>query len=108
MDPVDVCAIFCNAVDNAIEASKKVQNPAKRRILLKADHIKGAVAIKISNYFDGEVVRQGERLLTTKSDKDFHGIGISSIRYSARKYQGDVDISAQNNLFVMKILLPEP
>jgi len=108
MDPVDVCAIFCNAVDNAIEASKKVQDPAKRRILLKADHVKGAVVIKISNYFDGEVVREGERLLTTKGDKDFHGIGISSIRYSARKYQGDVDISTRNSLFVMKILLPEP
>ena len=46
------------------------------------------------------------RLLTTKKEKEFHGYGIKSIRYTVGKYDGAVSIDAKENWFEMKILIP--
>ena len=43
------------------------------------------IIIKIENSFSGEIVRQGDRLLTTKKDGNIHGVGIESVEKSCRK-----------------------
>ena len=44
--------------------------------------------------------------MTTKEDKDFHGLGLKSVRYVVSKYQGNINIFQKDNLFVVDILLP--
>ena len=108
LDPVDVCAIFCNGVDNALEASRKVKGPEKRRILVKGGLHHGALLIKISNYYEHALRLEGERFLTTKPNREFHGIGLSSIRYSVEKYHGEMTISRREHIFTLRILIPQP
>ena len=49
---------------------------------------------------------QGGAFITTKRDKEFHGYGLKSIRYTVNKYDGAVSIDTKENWFDLKILIP--
>jgi hypothetical protein len=105
--PLDVCAIFGNAIDNAYEAALKVQEPNRRLIKVKAKMMGSFLAIRISNYYAQEPEIRDGKLLTNKEDKQLHGIGLNSIRHAAEKYGGSVDVQLdQPGIFVLKILIP--
>ena len=40
----------------------------------------------------------------TKGDKRFHGYGVKSIKFVCDRYDGDITIKAENNVFTMNIL----
>ena len=50
---------------------------------------------------------QGGIPLTTKSDKNYHGFGMKSIRQVVEKYGGSLTVNAENDLFRLMILLPQ-
>ena len=83
MDAVDVCSIFGNALDNAIESVMKTEDKEKRLIHLTVSKVKSFVMIRVENYFEGELKMDDGELVSTKTDKDFHGYGIKSIKYTA-------------------------
>ena len=106
MDAMDICSIFGNALDNAIESVTKIQEKEKRLIHLTVSRVKSFVMIRVQNYFEGGIdVGEGD-ILTTKKDKKFHGYGIKSIKYTANRYGGVVNIQAENQWFELKILIP--
>ncbi|MDQ9825894.1 GHKL domain-containing protein, partial [Acinetobacter sp. 163] len=47
-----------------------------------------------------------DNIITDKKDSFLHGIGISSIRNSVEKYNGNVEIKIEENRFVMIIYIP--
>ena len=60
----------------------------------------------VSNPFCGVVKKDSKgNLVTTKSDSENHGIGISSIKNAVLKYDGIVNILTNNNIFKIQILL---
>ncbi len=107
MDAMDICTIFGNALDNAIECEKKIDEIEKRMIHVSVFSKKNFLMIRVENYFPGELqdVVQGIPA-TTKPDKRNHGYGLKSIQYSARKYGGSVTIVQKDDWFILKILIP--
>lgn len=106
MKTMDICSIFGNALDNAIECELKIADKEKRLIHVSAYAQKNFLMIGFENYYEGEV-KLGEGLpVTTKEDAQFHGYGLKSIRYTVTKYGGAVDVSAQEQWFRLKILIP--
>lgn len=63
------------------------------------------IIIKIENSFSGEIVSQGDRLLTTKKDGNIHGVGIESVEKVAEKYDGWVSTSWGNKSFRTMLVL---
>ncbi|MCD8326811.1 MAG: GHKL domain-containing protein [Lachnospiraceae bacterium] len=106
MDAMDICTIFGNALDNAIEAVLEIEDKEKRLIHLTLTAQKGFVLIRVENYFEGKLKFDGGMPVSTKGDERFHGYGVKSIRYSAEKYGGTVSISAEKNWFDLKVLIP--
>lgn len=106
MDAMDICSVFGNALDNAIESVIKVKDKEKRLIHLTVTKVKSFVMIRVQNYFEGDIKSSDGNILTTKKDKKLHGYGIKSIKYTASRYDGVVNIQAQNNWFELKILIP--
>lgn len=104
----DLVAIFGNALENAIECELDVHDATKRYIGLRAARRKDIVVIHMENYCERVVPIEGGLPLTTKKDIDYHGFGMKSIRYAVKKYGGEVQISQENNSFVLNILLPCP
>ena len=108
VDVMDICSIFGNALDNAVESVLKITDKDKRLIHVTVSRQKEFLLIRFENYFEQDLQIDRGNLVSTKSDKDFHGYGIKSIRYTVEKYHGAVNIKADNNWFDMKILIPIP
>ncbi|WP_346906739.1 ATP-binding protein [Faecalicatena orotica] len=106
MDVMDICSIFGNALDNAIECEKKIADPEKRLIHVSAFTQKNFLIIRFENYYEGVLTFDEQLPVTTKKEPQFHGYGLKSLRYTVRKSGGEVDVSTQDNWFNLKILIP--
>ena len=106
MDVMDICSIFGNALDNAIECEKKIKDREKRLIHVSAFAQRNFLIIRFENYCENDLIFDAELPTTTKEDSRFHGYGLKSLRYTVRKYGGEVDINVQDNWFELKILIP--
>ena len=107
MHVMDVCAIFGNALDNALESVLLLPDPEKRLIHLTVSGKKNFVFIQVSNYCEQELKREkGQMPVTTKADSRNHGFGLKSIRYSVEKYGGSVSVDLKKNWFELRILIP--
>jgi sensor histidine kinase regulating citrate/malate metabolism len=106
MDAMDICSIFGNALDNAIEYEETVAEKEKRLIHVTAHAQKNFLIVRFENYCEEQMEFTKVFPATTKRDTQFHGYGLKSLRYTARKYGGEVDINAEENWFVLKVLIP--
>lgn len=108
INTMDICSIFGNALDNAVECEKEISDKEKRLIHVTVSEQKGFVLMRFENYYEEKLnYNQGE-LLTTKKEKQFHGYGIKSIKYTANKYGGAVHIDAKDHWFALRVLIPLP
>lgn len=103
---IDLCTIFGNALDNAIEYEEKVSTPEKRRIALTVHRWNSFVLIQIDNYYEGTCSVNGTLPMTTKKDRAYHGFGLSSIKRTTEKYGGVMTIETEERLFRLKLLIP--
>ncbi|MBU5671406.1 ATP-binding protein [Paenibacillus brevis] len=106
IDVIDICTIFGNALDNAIEYEQRMEEAEKRLIHVSVFAQKGFTMIRFENYFEGELELNGDLPKTTKPDTFDHGYGLKSIRYAVEKYGGVVNVSQQDNWFELKVLIP--
>lgn len=103
----DICSIFGNALDNAIEHVIMIPEEEKRLIHVSVSAKRNFVFIKIENYCETVIVKNEHSLITTtKMDKQNHGFGLRSIISAAEKYGGSVDFGQNHNWFELKILIP--
>lgn len=102
----DLCSIFANALDNAIEACelmKGVERP--KYIYIEQSQIHQFLIIKIKNSKVNYIKTDHETILTHKKDPLLHGHGIKNIKRCVSKYEGEVAISYTENEFYLKIVL---
>lgn len=103
----DICSIFGNALDNALENAIMIGDEQKRLIHISVSEQKGFIFVKIANYCENPIeIKAGKMLKTTKSDKKNHGFGLKSIRQSVEKYGGAVTIVMDQSWFVLNLLFP--
>lgn len=105
---LDLCALFGNAMDNAMEAAGQVNEPERREIHVRIGVSRGIAMLCFRNFFDGQVKRQGEKLLTRKENTGDHGYGLESIRLLAERYGGTAAYEIQGQEFSLNILIPVP
>lgn len=102
----DVYAIFGNAIDNAIESVRKVQNVNQRYISLSIREAHGMAVFHVENLYEGTLQFADGLPMTTKPNKSFHGFGMKSIQMSVEKYGGHLSIVAQDHLFSLNVTIP--
>lgn len=108
MHVADICTIFGNALDNAIESVSLIEDVEKRLIHLTLSTKKNFVMIQVRNYCEGTIKLRDGYPVTTKADKSAHGFGIKSIKYTVEKYSGTVTFDVNKNWFELRILIPQP
>lgn len=100
----DLCALFGNALDNAIEAARETDD---RRILVRARADKGLLMLRVVNACAGERRRKADGLFgTTKVDAAQHGFGLRSMREIAGRYGGTLETTVQDGKFELVVCLP--
>lgn len=104
---IDLAVLIGNAIDNAIEATAKVENEKERIIEFFAKANNSQLIINIINPTNKEV--DVLNLTTSKSDAHNHGFGILTMMQIAQKYQGDVVFNYENKKFetIIYISLPD-
>ena len=108
MHPMDLSALFGNALDNAIEGVSKLPDPEQRLIRLSVTQQRGFLCVKVENRCLDSLVVQGELPRTTKADKNLHGYGLKSIRATAERYGGSVTVQAEGGWFTLGVMIPIP
>jgi hypothetical protein len=101
--PFDMSVILGNLLDNAINASSKLEKD--KRLDLKIDYKRGRLFINLSNTYTGILNYKGDKLTTSNRDKEAHGIGIKNINAVLDKYDGVMEIDHTENIFTVIILL---
>ena len=108
MDMMDICSLFGNALDNAIECELKIPDKSKRMIHLTLTTQKQFLLMQVENYCPDAPDFRGGLPVTTKQDADNHGFGLKSIQHTAKKYGGTATVQMENDWFVLKVLIPIP
>lgn len=94
----DFCTLLGNLLDNAREAAEKEQDPYIR---VNIKQVKSYIVIVITNKFTG----YNPQLKSTKLDKEFHGMGIKSVKQIVKKYDGEFVTEQDKDKFTVKVML---
>lgn len=105
MDGMDIYSLFGNALSNAFEHVSKIEDKDKRCISLNVRTENDALSIHLENFYDGEIAFEDGLPVTSKS-KDYHGFGVKSMDYIAKKYNGCMSISTQDGIFSLDFAFP--
>lgn len=101
----DICIILGNSLDNALEACAKIPADEDKTILVSSCLNNGFLFLVIQNPVVRDVVITNNSIVTTKQNKEMHGIGLYSITHAIKKYDGELTLSCENKLFSLKIVL---
>ena len=103
MDSLDVYALFSNALDNAIQSIKHIEEPTNRFIDLKISSKMGVISISVRNYCE-KAPNFKNGLPVTQQDPNVHGFGMLSMRAVVRKYGGEMRVKYENHIFDLGLL----
>ena len=106
----DMGIILNNGLDNAIEACMRMrekQPDSEAYIAIRSFKAKNMYFIEIENSFDGAVLfhKDSGLPISTKKDKEVHGIGLKNIRKCAVKYGGGLDCIVKGNKFTLSVMV---
>ncbi len=99
---MDLCIIFANAIENAVNACKQIPGTSSRtlKIICKAKNDK--LMIQIINNYEGTVLFVDDMPVSTEKN---HGFGTKSIASVAQKYNGVYSFTAEKGIFTASIIL---
>lgn len=99
----DTVIILSNLLDNAIEACEKVADkPREIKVRFTAEE---EILISVRNPVAEPLNISDGKLLTTKADKESHGIGTSNITSAVHKYGGECIYSCNDGYFTYSVII---
>lgn len=105
IEDVDLITMLGNILDNAWLAASKIDMASiSVRIFMQKDG--GLCVIKVVNDFIGELKEINDKLVSTKRDKGIHGVGISSVKKTAKRYGGFFEHYVEQKRFHAVLVLP--
>ncbi len=106
VSPIDLCIILSNALDNAIEANRRIEDKTARWLRVKAHGNAAFCVISVANpVAEQPKTRPDGSFITDKKDADAHGYGLKSIESTARKYRGEMLAKAEDGAFTLVVRL---
>ena len=103
---VDLCILFGNLIDNAVEACERIVDPSiPRQIILNVNIKRDYLFVDITNSFTGEIIKSNNIYKTVKSNERYCGIGLFNIEKIVEKYNGEMSINHDANTFNVSIIL---
>jgi len=102
----DLCILLGNALENAIEACRKMEQTETRMISMEAGSKNGQFLLKFRNtYRDKLKIRDGH-YISSKEEKS-HGLGIKNMEKVVESYGGFIKIEHNEKEFTLMAAIPE-
>lgn len=105
MDNMDIYSLFGNALSNAVENVRGIGDEERRCIAVNVGMVGDMLSVHIENFYEGEI-KFKDGLPATSKNSDYHGFGMKSMDYIAKKYNGCMSISTDDGLFNLDFLFP--
>lgn len=106
--PADICSVFANAMDNAIEACEKLP-PENRHISMRIKSTPQFWLITLENSVAGVVntkrLFQKNSGYTSKADTENHGIGTYNMKQTVESYGAIIKAECTEQLFTLEIMI---
>lgn len=102
---LDLCVLLGNALDNAIEG---VSGEGNNEIYLELRNVDNFFMISVKNTIINSVLEDNPNLISTKNEKEVHGLGILSMKEVVQKYNGSIEFYESDNKFCCDMLLDIP
>lgn len=102
---MDLIIMLGNILDNAIEATSKTAEK-DRYVSLTMEQSKSYLIVSCQNSFKEKPIEKNGILITTKKEKNIHGIGLSNIIETCKKYNGEYKYQYDETMFQIQLLLP--
>lgn len=96
--------ILGNLLDNAIEAAQRCEL-SNRRIFLRICNLNEMFLLSLNNSSTQMPMTIDDRFITTKEDKDAHGLGVESVKRIVDKYNGNISFQYDDEHFEVDILI---
>ena len=104
--PYQIYSLLGNAVDNAVESLRAVDDEDKKVIRLDIFGRGNMSVIRVENYLASEPKKVDGMPVTTKPDKENHGFGLKSIKSIAEEYGGMIRIGTEDHQFTLVVAIP--
>ena len=98
----DLCTIFSNLLQNAIEAASKCKSG---KIYVLCQHYKGNLLLTIQNDFEKKPESVGGRFKTSKLDEQNHGFGMMNVKECVERNGGTFYTEIVDKYFKAVVLL---
>lgn len=105
VENTDLIAIMGNLLDNAIEAAHECDKGYIHLYLYTQNEACFSI-IKIVNNYAGSIEVHSGKLITKKDNKARHGFGTGNVAAVVEKYGGYVDVTYDEDVFTVVVLLP--
>ena len=105
IDPVDLCTILTNLLDNALEACRKLPEASAKILSVTIRRINQFIIIQIANSCIEEPIISKGNFKTSKTDKRHHGWGMKNVRLAVEKYHGTMEYEYNKNMFIVSVML---
>ena len=105
MSTMDVYSLFGNAVDNAIEAVRKVEDPEKKIVDIVTERTGAMITVVVTNYFSDQLQFFDGMPATTKKESG-HGMGLANVQDVLRKYGAEYTVSCRDRWFRFTCAIP--
>lgn len=99
----DMSSLLGNLLDNALQALEEVED--EKYLFVKIVYSMDNLIIRIQNNFTHQIKYVNGKIVTTKCDKENHGIGLNSVKKIVDKYQGYMKIDHRSSYFTVDIIL---
>lgn len=100
----DLCSIFGNVLDNAIESAAEIVDGY---VDIKVDIVNFFFYMIISNSFHLKNVNEVDgKFQSSKRDRDIHGIGLENVKIALKKCEGYLKIKHGKSVFTVEIMIP--
>ena len=101
----DLSTVICNLLDNAIRGCICSEQSHPRLIVEILQKNQYLVVRVLNSCKVGMNIESTDRIETTKSNSQTHGLGMPIIAGIAKKYRGDFIVSAQNGIFTATVVM---
>lgn len=105
INPVDLCTILTNVINNAFDACYNQKDDSEKKISLTIRRIHQFILIRVINTTDHKPIMKSGKLVTTKQDVLKHGWGTKCINSAVEKYQGTIKYEYIEPYFSVSIMM---
>ncbi len=101
VDMLELGVLIGNALDNALEAVEALDSSCEKTVFVSIITKGGRLIVSVENPVDTKI--DTKQIDSSKADRINHGYGIKSMKTIAEKYNGDVFVFCEENVFTISI-----